>query len=566
MNKHVFVQWIAVFVAVLSVTAWGENQMLIQQRISEEPEIWRLTRDVVDSVYGVAMFKTPMRAAMSYVHPSDTSLSEMLFVVDFMYNRVMYNDHMGGDIYAYGEFGIGDGPDMRSPTSIDVITIQDDEVWLDYYWVLVADWANGRIKRLKYYWQTNTFADMGAIQRPEIFRPIDLDIFNGCMHSDLSLGHVWIVSTNCSISAFNFDGDLRNSYGSSGSGVGQFNEPMAIACGRDASFAYPTCEPYGNTSDVYIADAGNSRIVWLYASPYNPVQWLAVWESPFAYYISDLEVDPLGNVWATLSTGNIIKLTKYLEYLSMFGTQGFGPNQFFRPMCIANAGGYLGSADMCITESFRDSSGIQYYVIGTDIEQISIVEYPGSPQCNANFMFKLLDQSRVGISLYDLEGEPVRTIKNGGILQPGLQSFWWDGKNSQGQTVPNGYYRAQIADTSTYVWKSGEQQGQPINIVTKNEWFYFCDLGFCSTGDGATHPPGDCSKSDMIDIDDIVCAINYVFSGGPTWCPPYSVDADISGVADVDDIVFLINYVFSGGPAPLPCSMWVTANGVPTCE
>jgi hypothetical protein len=99
------------------------------------------------------------------------------------------------------------------------------------------------------------------------------------------------------------------------------------------------------------------------------------------------------------------------------------------------------------------------------------------------------------------------------------------------------------------------------------DWFDLCEGDdFCESGDGATHPPGDCSQSGGYDIDDIVCAINYVFSSGPTWCPPYSVDADISGAGDVDDVVYLINYVFGGGPAPLPCSMWVTANGVPTCE
>jgi hypothetical protein len=571
MKTLILLTGVLVALLAISASAIAENQMLIRCPILVNPDRYKLTRDVADELYSEAMFRNPIRATMTYIWQQDICYTEVLFILDFMYDRFLYLDYIyPGTIFSYGEFGGGSGPEMNSPTSIDVFTQQDEVDWSYYYYLFIADWGNSRIKRLAYDWWNLTYSDIGPITDAHIVRPIDLDIGNNCQHDQGPLigdidAFVWVLNSNCTISKFGFSGTHYATYGSCGSGTGQFSEPMAIACGRAVLPDGSGCEYFANDWDVYVADNGNSRVVRLNTKPY---QWLGEWTLPGegGLTITDLEVDPCGNVWATWHDGGISKWTKYLDFLGTFGTQGFGPNQFFRPKCIANSGGYLGCGGMCITESWRDSSGVQYYVIGTDIEEISIVQYSGSPQCNANITFKLLDHSYVGVRIYNQSGALVRTVRKGGIMAPGIQSVWWDGKNYAAQSVPNGNYRVQIADTSSYVWISGGPEGEPANIVTKSEWFYFCDLGFCSTGDGATHPPGDCSKSDMIDIDDIVCAINYVFSGGPTWCPPYSVDADISGVADVDDIVYLINYVFSGGPAPMSCSEWVTQHGVPACE
>jgi hypothetical protein len=62
----------------------------------------------------------------------------------------------------------------------------------------------------------------------------------------------------------------------------------------------------------------------------------------------------------------------------------------------------------------------------------------------------------------------------------------------------------------------------------------------------------------LIDIDDIVYLINYVFGGGPEPIPYLFVgDANCAGdpPVDIDDIVFLINFAFGGGPSPrTPCA------------
>jgi len=62
---------------------------------------------------------------------------------------------------------------------------------------------------------------------------------------------------------------------------------------------------------------------------------------------------------------------------------------------------------------------------------------------------------------------------------------------------------------------------------------------------------GDCNQSGIVDLDDIIFLLAYIFSGGPNPIPFEAGDVNSSGAIDVDDAVYLINYVFSGGPAPL---------------
>ncbi len=61
---------------------------------------------------------------------------------------------------------------------------------------------------------------------------------------------------------------------------------------------------------------------------------------------------------------------------------------------------------------------------------------------------------------------------------------------------------------------------------------------------------GDASGDQLIDVDDVVFIVSYVFSGGPAPDPESNGDPDCSGWIDIDDVVYLIEYVFSGGPEP----------------
>lgn len=61
---------------------------------------------------------------------------------------------------------------------------------------------------------------------------------------------------------------------------------------------------------------------------------------------------------------------------------------------------------------------------------------------------------------------------------------------------------------------------------------------------------GDANSNGMVDVDDAVFLIAYIFSGGSEPFPYSSGDCNCSDFIDIDDIVYLVNYIFSGGPPP----------------
>jgi hypothetical protein len=61
---------------------------------------------------------------------------------------------------------------------------------------------------------------------------------------------------------------------------------------------------------------------------------------------------------------------------------------------------------------------------------------------------------------------------------------------------------------------------------------------------------GDANGDGVVDIEDIVYLINYLFENGSAPVPLENGDANCDNNVDVSDVVFLINYLFKGGPQP----------------
>ncbi len=62
--------------------------------------------------------------------------------------------------------------------------------------------------------------------------------------------------------------------------------------------------------------------------------------------------------------------------------------------------------------------------------------------------------------------------------------------------------------------------------------------------------PGDANGDGMVDVDDAVYLLSYIFALGPE--PPDFCCADVNGDGEtnIDDVVFLVMYSFAGGPEP----------------
>ncbi|MEW5702532.1 MAG: M1 family metallopeptidase [Candidatus Zixiibacteriota bacterium] len=67
---------------------------------------------------------------------------------------------------------------------------------------------------------------------------------------------------------------------------------------------------------------------------------------------------------------------------------------------------------------------------------------------------------------------------------------------------------------------------------------------------GAPYMPGDQNADRMLDIQDVVQLIDFVFRGASAPSPPDAADTNSDCVADLRDVVHLIDHVFRGGVLP----------------
>jgi hypothetical protein len=61
---------------------------------------------------------------------------------------------------------------------------------------------------------------------------------------------------------------------------------------------------------------------------------------------------------------------------------------------------------------------------------------------------------------------------------------------------------------------------------------------------------GDATGDGLMDIDDVVYLVYFIFLGGPEPVPLWVGDVNCDGVIDIDDVVYLIECIFFFGPCP----------------
>ena len=73
--------------------------------------------------------------------------------------------------------------------------------------------------------------------------------------------------------------------------------------------------------------------------------------------------------------------------------------------------------------------------------------FPNPFNPSTNISFDLPNSSNVTLTVYDLIGNKIRTLKNG-VMESGKYMNAWDGKNSSGETVSSGIYIYQLKSNS----------------------------------------------------------------------------------------------------------------------
>jgi len=136
-------------------------------------------------------------------------------------------------------------------------------------------------------------------------------------------GNLWIVDqNNRRVHKFNAQGEFISKFGSSGTGNGQFDRPTAIAI-----------DPKGN---LWIADAGNNRIQKFndkgeYLSKFGSYgSGNGAFNSP-----EGIAIDSLGNVWVSDTSNNRVqKFSEAGAFIKVVGSKGSGAGQLSEPTAL----------------------------------------------------------------------------------------------------------------------------------------------------------------------------------------------------------------------------------------
>lgn len=99
-------------------------------------------------------------------------------------------------------------------------------------------------------------------------------------------------------------------------------------------------------------------------------------------------------------------------------------------------------------------------------------------------------------------------------------------------------------DWGSYYWKVKAKDNYGGETWC-NQMGYFMVTGF------HPYPIGDFDPDSLINVGDVVFAINYLYKSGPAPDPLEVGDCNCDEGVDVGDVVYLINYLFKGGPEPI---------------
>jgi hypothetical protein len=350
--------------------------------------------------------------------PSTTGDDDELTVYAANSNRhqIIYNRGLDG-LAAYGSLGSGNGQ-FHNPQG--VAATEDGFVY-------VADMNNSRVVCL--YNEKGKLEFIRNIGEGELSHPM------GCAVD--AAGNLYVTDTDHNRIVIYDKVGRRTRTMDAG---GRLDRPSAIAVVDFAdrwNFRHETV--------IVVSDSVNGRIRKL--DQFGKIQAEITGDDiamPRAYF-AWLALDFYGSVYATdMVNHQVHKFDHDLKYVSGFGRQGKGDNEFESPRGIAIWKRY---GQVFVLE--RES--VQYYWVGVDgyIEGL----YP--KKLNKDFpgptiSLILYEPGDFMIQVTDSAGNLVKSLVNEFRETLGLNNIVWDGTDDKGRLVPPGEYTINVTIEPTY--------------------------------------------------------------------------------------------------------------------
>lgn len=282
------------------------------------------------------------------------------------------------------------------------------------------------------------------------------------------------------------------SFGSSGTGAGQFLSPSGICVGKTPALTGGT----QFTNSFYVVDRGNRRIVWLARSgasasvvgTYTEPNWGPI----------DCAVDHFGNVYIADQRNNrLVKLNSDLTLITQYGQYGAGVNNlntFDHPRTISVPCGiktvnttrvWYCEGRTITAERWSDSTGVVEHYIGTGAALAS----PADTGFNSAWVeASWTDPTFVTADIHRVNVGVVRQLFTAQPYPTGTWGIGWDGRLNDGSVAPEGDYVFRIKVVSVYGCPGTSFYPWCSTWLYSSQFHYTYHVPPCDPGGGGLAP------------------------------------------------------------------------------
>ncbi len=313
-----------------------------------------------------------------------------------------------------------------------------------------------------------------------------------------------------------------------------------------------------NDGDLDIAFCGDNTKVLLYENVGGTISTSPVWQSSDVESSNTLAFGDIdGDGWLDLAVADNDQLGgggKFKVYRNLGGILGT------TPYWQSSTGGYGSSVCWCDI----DYDGDMDLATGRWWSRVMIYENTGSTLTTSPAWYSSSGYSSVieEIQFADVDRDGVGYYTESIATTPGRHLYYLN--RSPLHSIDSVFVDDVKLGFDEYCYNLVDGWvsvgvDPSVSMTVYYQWSYKPDMGV-SNWDLASYVfantlvpdfvAGNADGEGIVDIDDVVYLIEYIFGGGPAPDPIRSGDADASGSMDIDDVVYLIYYIFAGGPPP----------------